>query len=392
MSSFFDELETQLRSAARARAADASADASPAPPRRRGWTWLRTGLRAAPALLAVATTVVIAGAALLLFGHGAQHRSGPTTGNLQSIVLSTPRPQLQRELGYIRQANRREGQSRDCRTIHPSTVTFVPGSPSKDLLTTLGVLRRPATSADRLNVARALQGESEQVYRGYVRRSQVAAGVAYYILAVRQDDSAVVLSARCVAMHDAAIRAYAPNIPGAVRRQTIALQTALIAYYRRLAASEPRDGVCLVTVFRDGGGVDCAPVASQIQAGEQPSNDNGTFSGVVPDGVASVTLRFPAVNGLHAESVTASVHGNMYAVRAPHAFSGAGGPTEPTMLWRSPQGVVLRTIAPPRPGAARQYCAADPIPCLLISGGGSSESSSSSSATTPSVATTAPGG
>jgi hypothetical protein len=392
MSSFFDELETQLRTAAHARVAEAGADERATPPRRRrgGWSWLHTGLRAAPVLVAVATTVVVAGGALLLFGHSAHHRTGPTAGNLQSIVASTPRPQLQRELGYIGQATRREDQSRDCQTNQPSKVTFIPGSPSKDLLATLGVLRRPATSADRLNVARALQGEGEQVYRGYARRSLVAAGVAYYIVAVRQFDSAVVLSGRCIAMHEAALRAYAPKIPGSVRAQTFALEAALIAYYQRLLAMAPRDGICLVTVSRgESGGGDCITVASQIQAGEQPSDDNGTFSAVVPDGVASVTLRFAAVRGAHAASVTASVHGNMYAVRGPRAFSGAGGPFEPTMLWRSAQGQVLRTITPPPPGAAKRYCATHPIPCLLISSGSSSESSSSSS-TTASVATSAP--
>jgi hypothetical protein len=153
-------------------------------------------------------------------------------------------------------------------------------------------------------------------------------------------------------------------------------------------ATAPPDGICLVTVGEGDSGGGCTTVASQIQAGEQPSDDNGTFSAVVPDGVASVTLRFPAVRGAGAASVTASVHGNMYAVRGPHAFSGAVSPPKPTMLWRSAQGRVVRTIAPPPPGAAKRYCAAHPIPCLVISS--ASSGSSTSSSTTASVAPSAP--
>jgi hypothetical protein len=396
MSSFFDELETQLRTAARARVAEASADAGATPPRRRrrrGWSWLRTGLRAAPVLAAAATTVVIAGAALLLFGHGTHHQTNPTTGNLQSIVRSTPGPQLRRELGYITSATRHVTQSRLCRTPEPAAkVTFISGSPGPDLLATLGVLRRHQTAADRLTASSFLDSGPEQVYRGYERRALVSDGVSYYIVAVRQDRLAGVPSDRCIAMQEAALRSYAPKIPPSVRTQTLALQTGFISYALRFVAEAPRDGICLVTLARGGtDGGDCTTVASQIQAGEQPSNDNGTFSAVVPDGVASVTLRFPAVRRGHAASVTASVHGNMYAVRAPRAFSGAGGPAEPTMLWRSAQGRVLRTISPPRLGSSKQACRADPLACLLVLGSSPSESSSSSSSTAP-VAPSPPGG
>jgi hypothetical protein len=382
MSSFFDELETQLRTAARARVADAGADAGATPPRRhRGWSWLRTGLRAAPALVAVATTVIIAGAALLLFGHGTPHRTSPTTGNLQSILLSTPRPQLQRELGYIKSATRHVSQSPVCRTHQPTKVTFISGSPGADLLATLGVLRRHRTATDRLTAPSSFFGGPEQIYRDYERRALVSEGVSYYIVAVREDRAAMMPSERCTEMLEAALRTYAPKIPASVRRQTLAIEAGLISYYRRLVATAPGDGICLVIDGKGDSGGECTTVASEIQAGKQPSDDNGTFSGVVPDGVASITLRFPAVRGEHFASVTAPVHGNMYAVRAPRGFSGAGGPTEPTMLWRSAQGAVVRTIAPPPPGAAKQYCAAHPLPCLLIETSVPERSASSSSST-----------
>lgn len=54
-----------------------------------------------------------------------------------------------------------------------------------------------------------------------------------------------------------------------------------------------------------------------------PSSDNGTFNGVVPDGVASVTLRFPARHGLPAASGTARGTENMWVLRI------AGAPSDP---------------------------------------------------------------
>jgi hypothetical protein len=48
--------------------------------------------------------------------------------------------------------------------------------------------------------------------------------------------------------------------------------------------------------------MECSVTADEIRYGLFPSDDNGTFSGPVPDGVASVTLSFAAAAGRHARS------------------------------------------------------------------------------------------
>jgi hypothetical protein len=252
-------------------------------------------------------------------------------------------------------------------------VSFIPGSPGPALLSTLGVLRRPASRGDRL-ANQSLAGTND-VYAGFVRRALDVRGVSYYVAAARNDSGAWLPSPRCFAMQTAAARAYARKIPAGVRAQTLALQAAFIAYDRRAAAQAPRDVVCLVSTARNGGGSECGVTTAAIRAGVAPSNDQGTFSGVVPDGVASVTLRFPAAGGRAADAVTATVTGNMYAVHVT-GMSDAP-PTEPTMIWRSADRRVLKTI----PVATARYCRQHPLPCLAVAGSGVSEASSSSGTT-----------
>ncbi|HZE06715.1 MAG TPA: hypothetical protein VE127_15910, partial [Solirubrobacteraceae bacterium] len=105
MSRFFEDLERQLRAAASARSRPPEAPAE-APPRRR--SWLRRSLRTLPAAIAVATTLAVAIAALLLLAHRRQPAS-PATGAAGSLtpaaILShTPHAQLLRELALIQTA------------------------------------------------------------------------------------------------------------------------------------------------------------------------------------------------------------------------------------------------------------------------------------------------
>ncbi len=233
MTPFFDDLERQLHSAARARP-DVAADAPPAAPRRRRrWGWLG----AVPALAAVAVTRVIAGAALLLFGHRTPRAPVQPSSGLSSTLVHTPAPQLRRELAYIRRATRRVLQSRACQTTAPAGPTFIHGSPDRTLLSTVGVLRRPAEPSDRL-AAQWLGGDG-QVYAGFIRRSLIARGVSYYVIAARNIFSASVPSDRCFALQTQALHTYAGKIPAALRAATLTLQAQFMSYDRRLISRAP---------------------------------------------------------------------------------------------------------------------------------------------------------
>ena len=74
--------------------------------------------------------------------------------------------------------------------------------------------------------------------------------------------------------------------------------------------------------------------------------------GVVPDGVASVTLHFPAQSGganpAPPLSVTARPIKNAFIIRVPRSFipQAFGGTTPDSIKWQAANGTVIRTIHP----------------------------------------------
>jgi hypothetical protein len=335
--------------------------------------------------ISVAVAVAVLVGALVLLGHRREH-STPTPPAGQSIgalIEHTPPAQLRRELNYIAVASREAERSDACpvpaaRRISQTQIHRPPGSA---LLSTLRVLRRPRTANDAPPPG-ALTGGN--VYAGATRRALVAGGTTYYIVPERDDPAAELPSSRCLTLHTAALHRALPHIPKALRAQTVALQAAIIAVERGLVARGPQDIICVVTHSRNAGGSTCGTTVAQIQHGIAPDDDQGTFSAVVPDGVATVTLRFPAARGHAARSVTADVHGNVYAVRIAGESPAGRQALSPVAIWRSAQGTVIRTVTQPSPAAAAKFCREHPVQCLQLSlsqsSGQSSASSSSSSA------------
>jgi len=371
---------------------DRGAEAASRGPRR-PYPRLRRWLRAAPVLAAALVALAVVGGALVLLGrgHGPASGSRPPGEGIRALIAHTPRRQLQRELGYVFAAMGPVQSSKACRSHQPSGVTYIEGSPGRDLLSILGVLRRPATPADRFNPARL--GQAPNVYRAYIRRAFAAGGVSAYIVPARFDPAAAgIPSDRCLALETAAFNRYLPRIPARLRRPTRQIEAAIIAYFRTIASQSPRDTVCLVSVAGSQTGSSCGITSKGIEAGFATENSLGTpldtFSGIVPDGVAAVTLLFPGRAPPHA--VTTRVEGNVYAVHFSLdavPLSRSSPSPSPTVIWRSPQGRVLKRMST-SPAAERAYiCKQSPVPCLLAvalqSGGSSSISSSSHARSAP---------
>lgn len=352
MSNFFDDLEKQLEAAARARTDADRAPEAEQPARPSGWAWLLAGARAAPVLIAVLTTLVIAGAALVAFGHG-KHQSASSSAP-RSLTMRNPN--LKRELVYVSKASTKVLQLPACRPRIPHGTSYVNGSPGKGLLSILGVLRRPATSADTFAVRFAL-GVSA-IYRGYVRRALVAGGVPYFIAATR-DSFGYLLPVRCLKLELATLHRELPQIPPALRAPTLKLQTRLVAGQEELRRAAPVSAICFGAARHDGLDQICGVTAAGIEHGIPPTENRGTFSSVVPDGVASVTLRYRNAGGRET-SVSGPVSGNMYALRTAGGF---GSDAAVTVTWRSAQGTVIKTIKQLAPEILAQYCGHHPHRC-----------------------------
>lgn len=367
--------------------ADAAAGARDvAPTRWRQRGWLRRGIGIAPVLAAVLVPLVVLGAALVLLGRGGHGApaSPPPSGGIGALIAHTPQRKLRRELSYLQAATARVLTTKACRLPSPPKgVTYVGGSPGSDLLSVLGLLRRPATPADRLQGLPSLLAGTPDIYRSSVRRAFSSAGSSYYIVPTRNDPANSIPSERCLDLQGAAVDRELPKIPASMRQPVQELATAMLAYARGLATHGPEDGICLVTTGSSEEGADCGTGAQEIKDGEAsvPQDDNGTYIGVVPDGVATVTLTFPASAGQPQRSVTAPVKGNVYAARLIHDFPARSRPT-PTVTWRTVQGRVLKRIPPPTAADRAAVCKQEPIACLLAETATVTSTGSSSGRTT----------
>lgn len=378
MTSLFDQLEQQLRDAAHERVA------ARGPVRRGGHprAWLRAGARTVPVAVALVTTIAVVAVALVLAHHSSAPTPAPGGGEPAGLpAIGSAR--ARRELVYIRRATAATLKSPACTTRAPEQPAVLRGTPSPALRSALAVLRRPAGPQDHLS-PQALEGITG-IYPGAERLARVTRGVTYYLVPVRTDPGAGQPTLRCLAAQRTALRQALPSIPHALRAQTQALQTELIAFDRRLISSPPQDGVCLLTRMRGGGGSSCSETLAQIRRGTGGLQESEyTYTDVVPDGVATVSLRFAAHDGRAAQTVSSPVVGNLFVASAPgpHALPGAAQPS--VVEWRAADGRVLHRFLAPTSLAAT--CRHRLAACLALYGSGVEEQASSSSSTTASAA------
>jgi len=368
MSKFFEDLEAQLHEAARAHADGRHSGPEQTRP---GQNRLRSWGRAIPVALAVVVTAAVVAIALTVQSGRAPHTatksaaaggsppkpatggasmitipSGATVGGMQVVgTLGHLSPVQQHELSaYITPAQVKAMKTSACQP--PSArPTVSEGSPTSGLLWVLGVLRRPGIRSDLPRAPHAstplYPTEVQDIYVRYVRRAQVKAGVSYYVIPGARLVQDPEFSPRCRASQVAVLRGNLPHIPPNERASTLALQRRWLALFARMG--QPAEGVCLMAFEASGvGGGSCVTAAQAEQGGLQESNGS-TFSGVVPDGVSTVTVHYPVGNGSAAQTFTSEVVGNVFAIRIPGLTLGGGPPA--TIIWRSASGEAIKTIS-----------------------------------------------
>jgi hypothetical protein len=331
--------------------------------------------------MAVAVTLaVVVGALVLLGHHSGQAPTPPASGGpdnaFAALVEKTPKAQAKREFALITAATRKVANRSACHTARPNTGRIVRGTePGNALLSALGVLRRPATVADRIDPKTfGLGGEGMTIYLDGTRRARTVGRTTYYIVPIHITPAGDYPSAACAALQAQALKQALPTMPAKLRTPTVALQAALIDYDRRLSNTTPEDGVCVLAEAGHGSSSECGEPLSAIRRPMVPSDDGGSYSGVVPDGVASVTLSFPATASRAASTVTGAVRSNLFAVRGPGIPFKATAP--PTVTWREADGTVLKRLTPPNPAALKKLCLNHPEVCAPYSTLSSSSSSS----------------
>jgi hypothetical protein len=234
-------------------------------------------------------------------------------------------------------------------------------TPSAAMLSTLPILRRPATNADRLpaNLLILLGGQGDDVYIRYVRRVRVAEGRTFYLVPLGKLGRPPLSPAtanRCYRLEIAALQAELPSVPLAKRAATRRYGDDAFAFARyKLETSTVHEGVALIeqNITSGGGAGGSVQSLNSIQQGGPLGGGGGgkpptpvAMYGIVPASVATVTLHFPATRyrtrRLPALNATGNVIDNVFVTPIPTLFERGGWPT--TAIWRSASGTIIKTI------------------------------------------------
>jgi hypothetical protein len=190
------------------------------------------------------------------------------------------------------------------------------GAPSRSLLAILGVLRRPASSADAIGAHLVGRGIISDVFVHYIRRARVVSGSSYYV--------------------------YPAIIGGCGTGESKHQGIADLAMHVNLGAG--------IIGGTGGGGASAAEIESGRDVGSGPpgSSTSATLTMIVPDGVANVEFRYPAgrASGYSPKvsppfAATAAAINNEVVVRIPRSSPLQNG----TMIWRAADGRVIRRFS-----------------------------------------------
>jgi len=227
--------------------------------------------------------------------YGAVSRARSNEGGLRRLAVSLTI--LVSLVGTGVGAGAAYGNGAQCSHKLPATSN---SAPSAKLLSTLGVLRRAKAPSDALPTS--FSGPpplGEGLYVNYIRRARVVAGTSYYVIPVKNAGH----TDRCPRTEEAFLTGIGPTgISGSI-------------------------------------GASQAEIARGEAVGTVGSDRASVVSGIVPDGVAKVILRYPTSPRRRGIIVTAVPSENVFVASVSR---GASSPR--TIVWRSVSGTTLKTI------------------------------------------------
>ena len=242
-----------------------------------------------------------------------------------------------------------------CSPVARNVPVTSDGAPDVALTSALGVLRRPATPVDAaiksrlpyppgIGGARPAPGTNPpplpgaDVFVNAIREARTAFGTTYYIVPAGRETGLRLVPAACDALERAALKRElaAANLPRANR--VLQLQRKYLSWQRN--AAEYPEGILLGTVNHASIGIDGGVSLTELeQRGALDFNSGypgrSLLDGVVPDGVASVIVRYT-----NRTAILLPVIDNMFVTTKVRA--GAGEPK--AIVWRSHSRHIIKTI------------------------------------------------
>lgn len=379
-----DQLERQLRASV-ARGAEHGAARRP-----RGGSW-SSGLSLIVLAVSTAVAVGVAVFALVVLHHRRPPSSRPAAPGLghahRRRSALGPRPKnpgpIPRNVEdrVIAAASRTAwGKDPSCgpRVQGPLGSTVSYGRPSAAMLSTVPALGGWASPADQLPSDLYGPGgrlpafePAGKVYIRFVRRARVAYGITFYLVPagdLGRSPLSVAAATHCYRLTVAALQAKLPTVPPSQRAATRRYGDAEFAVARyNLETSHVYEGLFLVAKRSEGVSADGGQSPSTIrQSGMLGGGGGGKRSrtiviggrvlrlrstipsvmdGIVPAGVASVTLRFPASSyrgrRLPALSATGHVVNDVFVIPIPTLLERDWPNNE---VWRTASGRVIKIV------------------------------------------------
>ncbi|MGI8712431.1 MAG: hypothetical protein ACR2NR_04465 [Solirubrobacteraceae bacterium] len=213
------------------------------------------------------------------------------------------------------------------------------------------ILRRPTTPADSLH-SLLHWSPGAQLYVNQIRQARSAFGANFYVIPAGNASGQRGVPARCGPEEVAALKRHLSHAPRREHVRILAAQSRYLAYLRYLALHA--EGICAgyrTATPASSHSLQCATVASFERWGVLVDasvylGHAAVFWTVVPDGVATVTLRFVPGGGPLRHTVTTTVRpvNNVVVAQEPYkAPDQSGFPS--TIVLRASDGQAIKQIA-----------------------------------------------
>jgi hypothetical protein len=316
----------------------------------------RRGLGLVPVLIATGTAIAVVVLALTVIRPGHAQHNAPAAPvhhppQLPPKPSPNPSPAQSRDIDKAQHAVIERDPA--CRVPVNRGQTVSGGSPGPAILSRLGVMRRPAPPRDAAWRTLFNNGWDigAEVDVNYIREARIEYGKAYFLIPEGHTTPFGPIPSRCYAEMRTALERALRHVSPRQRALTLAQQAEQFSVQR--TESSHRAGLCFAAVSlhhkRRIGGVDmgCSPGAQDFGPdltggiGERDRAGGTILAAIVPDGVASVTLRFAAGTGDPARAITSKAINNVVAFKIPPHTAHHGFPTE--VIRRAADGHIIDT-------------------------------------------------
>ena len=254
---------------------------------------------------------------------------GTRPSGTQPVQIGHPNLELAAITADINRADKQTRASDHACTNGNRGPTRVTTPPSQELLSQLGVLRRPNIPSPTLNTLLAggfLAGSRVEV--NYIRLARIIDGRAYYLIPEGDPSGLSPIPPRCFREIRDRLTHIDRNLPKSERAEALRM---LADGFRATRSRTARPGLCFAVVttrhVKPPNGVNSG--CSTTTAFLSPGLDGGIglgdrsggqiFAAIVPDRVASVTLRFSANATDPARTLTSRAVNNVVVFKSPDA-------------------------------------------------------------------------